>query len=114
MTHALPPVAIALFVSLNAVLLTGCSGEPSGSDIRKAVQTNAVQGAANMEQMSRGSSRNFMPQVHEVRKLGCKQENQAAWLCDVELDMTSPQGVRGRTPVSLRFVSGSDGWSVSR
>lgn len=52
--------------------------------------------------------------MHAARKLGCKPDAAAAFVCDVELDLTPPRGVRTRTNASLRFVQGSDGWAVAR
>ncbi|MBU2285794.1 MAG: hypothetical protein KKC79_19345 [Gammaproteobacteria bacterium] len=97
-----------------AVLIAACSGEPSASDIEKAVLANAAQGAAQMAQLSRGSSKGFMPQVHGVKKMGCRKETDAAYQCDVELDLTPPQGTRGKVPMGMRFVKGSDGWVAAR
>ena len=110
--HTHGPLASLLIAS--TWLLAGCSGEPGNADIEKALAIHAAQGTAQMEQLSRGSSQGFMPQVHAARKLGCKPDTVAAYVCDVELDLTPPRGVRTRTNASLRFVQGSDGWSVSR
>lgn len=103
-----------VLLAAGVALLAACGGEPSTSDIEKAVSTNASQGSAQIEQLSRGSSKSFMPQVHGVKKLGCRQETGAAYLCDIELDMTSPQGLRGKVPTSMRFIKGSEGWVASR
>lgn len=103
-----------LVLAAGAVLLAACSGEPSANDVEKAVFANAAQGSAQMEQLSRGSSKSFIPQVHSVKKLGCRQETDTAYLCDIELDMTSPQGVRGKVPTSMRFIKASEGWAASR
>lgn len=107
-------LGVTALVLSSAALLGGCSGEPSAGDLEKAVAANASQGAEQMERLSRGSSKSFMPQVHSVKKLGCRQETGAAWLCDVELDMTPPHGVRGKVPTSMRFTKGSEGWTASR
>lgn len=107
-------LAVTSLVLSSAALLGGCSGEPSAGDLEKAVAANASQGAEQMERLSRGSSKSFMPQVHNVKKLSCRQDTGAAWLCDIELDMTSPQGVRGKVPTAMRFIKGSEGWTASR
>lgn len=98
----------------NAWLVSGCSSKPNNTDIEKALVISAVQGSAQMEQISKGSSQAYLPQVHSARKLGCKPDTTAAYVCDVELDMTPPRGTRTRTSASMRFVHGSDGWSMSR
>lgn len=105
--------ALRILLAASVALLSACSGEPSSSDVEKAVSANAAQGSAQMEQLSRGSSKTFMPQVHGIKKLGCRAETGTAYVCDIELDMTS-QGVRGKVPTSMRFVKGSEGWAISR
>ena len=110
--NTLCPLAALLIASV--WLLAGCSGEPGNADIERALAVQAAQGTARMEQLSKGSSQAFMPAVHAARKLGCKPDTAAAFVCDVELDLTPPQGVRTRTNASLRFVQGSDGWAVAR
>ena len=110
--NTLCPLAALLIASV--WLLVGCSGEPGNADIERALAVQAAQGTARMEQLSKGSSQAFMPAVHAARKLGCKPDTAAAFVCDVELDLTPPRGVRTRTNASLRFVQGSDGWAVAR
>jgi outer membrane murein-binding lipoprotein Lpp len=110
--NTLCPLAALLIASV--WLLAGCSGEPGNADIERALAVQAAQGTARMEQLSKGSSQAFMPAVHAARKLGCKPDTAAAFVCDVELDLTPPRGVRTRTYASLRFVQGSDGWAFAR
>lgn len=110
--NTLCPLAALLIASV--WLLAGCSGEPGNADIERALTAHATQGTMQMEHLSRGSSQAFMPTVHAARKLGCKPDTVAAFVCDVELDLTPPRGVRTRTNASLRFVQGSDGWAVAR
>lgn len=105
--------ALCILLAAGTALLCACSGEPSGGDLEKAVSANFLQGSAQMERLSPGSSKTFIPQVHNVKKLGCRQESGASFSCDIELDMTS-RGVRGKVPTSMRFVKGSEGWAVSR
>ena len=105
--------AVWILLTTSTALLSACSGEPSSSDVEKAVSANASRGSAQMEQLSRGSSTTFMPQIHGVKKLGCRPETSAAYACDIEVDMTS-QGVRGKVPTSMRFIKGSEGWAASR
>ena len=105
--------ALRILLAASVALLSACSGEPSNSDVEKAISANASRGSAQMEQLSRGSSKTFMPQIHGVRKLGCRPETSAAYACDIEVDMTS-RGVRSKVPTSMRFIKGSEGWAASR
>lgn len=53
--------------------------------------------------------------VHDVQKLGCKsEETGGAFQCDVEVDSTSPAGLRAKRVSQLRLIKGSDGWTPTR
>jgi len=103
----------ALLIS-SVWLLSGCSGEPSNADIENALAVNAARDTSQMEQLSRGSSQALILQMHAARKLGCKPDTAAAYVCNVELVLPPPRGVRTRTNASLPLVQGPEGWSISR
>lgn len=53
--------------------------------------------------------------VNSVRKIGCKPTEQAdSYLCDVEMDLTVPNGGRRTRVVPVRFAKTDDGWKGSR
>ena len=93
------------------VMLTACSGEPSSADIDKVIRFSVKQATQQM-----GGFGGFDKiEVHEVQKLGCKSEGSgAAFQCDVEVDSTSPTGLRAKQVSQLRLVKGSDGWTPTR
>lgn len=53
--------------------------------------------------------------VNSVRKIGCKPADQAdTYLCDVEMDLTVPNGGRRTRIVPVRFAKTENGWKGSR
>ena len=98
-------------LTLLGAALTGCSGEPSSSDIDKTVRTYMEQSQAQLQSFS--GTKTSLGEIHDVKKLGCKSDTDVSWRCDVEIDLTQ-FGSRTKGPASFRFVKGSDGWSLGR
>ncbi len=93
----------------SAVLLAACSGEPSESDIRSAVdkniaETNKAMGDFGVKAESK---------VHELKKVGCKEDGKNAYKCDVDIDFEMPLVGRKKAVVPMRFVKASEGWVAS-
>lgn len=119
------PVVWVLFLS---VILSACSGEPSGADIEKAFSRQistayqaAVQAAAanprgmQAEMMKGVSEKDFKGQIHDLKKLACsKGETSVNYTCQVEIDMTLPLlGQRVKKMEQVKLIKGSDGWQVA-
>lgn len=109
--------ASSIFLALTAVLLSGCSGEPSSSDIEKLVETEVkpmleIQ-AKTMARSIPGRGAEFQAKLSDVNKIGCKADGEAAYACDVELVMETAEGDKSRI-VTMRLVKGSSGWVLSQ
>lgn len=87
-------------LAVAAVVLAGCSSEPSNAEDAKS---SASLGAAKPEAMGKLADGNpqaaemaksLQPKVHSVNKIGCKSDGDKAYKCDVELDMET--GLTGR------------------
>lgn len=89
--------------------LAGCSGEPSSSDIERAVRSNVEQ------PIQLAKKAGVVMEVHQVKKVACAAAQGAAGFnCDVELDMTVPPAGRSKGIRKVRFVKASDGWQVAQ
>lgn len=108
---------LALCIPL--LLLSGCLGEPSETDLRSAVEKSLHQESAALNKAGEalgeaGKTLTDMltgKELHGVRKIGCvSAQNAPGYVCDVELDMTVPVAGRSRETISARFVKGPDGW----
>lgn len=108
-------VIILSITFLLSFALTGCSGEPSISDIEKAIKATVDQ--ATQQAKSVGGSMisdDMLPKVYEVKKLGCAAAQDASgYNCDVEVDSSAPFIGRNKRVSKIRFVKGSDGWVIT-
>jgi len=96
-------------VLLAASALSGCSGEPSSTDIERAVRSNVEH--SNKQTKKAG----LVLEVHEVRKVACAAaQGSAGFNCDIELDATVPFAGRSKGVKQVRFVKASDGWQVAQ
>lgn len=94
--------------------LTACGSGPSESDIDRIVKASVAQERGAAERLAGRSGDGFFPTVHGVKKLGCKEASSSIYTCDVELDVTPPGGTRTKSPTTLRFAKGSNGWAAMR
>ena len=106
-------------VAVAAVVLAGCSSEPSNADIEKAVQASVQQSQEAMGKLAGGNpqaaemAKAFQAKVHSVNKIGCKSDGDKAYKCDVELDMETGLTGRKKQTVPVRMVKGSEGWTMA-
>lgn len=105
-----------IFAVAAVLPLVACGSGPSESDIATAVkksieaQNKQISSVGNMfGGAAQGMAESMKFDVPEVKKLGCKEDGENAYRCDVEL--TSKQG---KNVVAARFVKGSDGWAITR
>jgi hypothetical protein len=106
-----------LSASFALLALTACGGEPSESDIKTAFN-NQVQAETKAMQQFAGKAgadmaKSLMPEIKSVKKIGCKEDGEKAYKCDVEMEVTQ-SGTTNKGIVPMRFVKGSDGWMAAR
>ncbi len=70
-----------------------------------------------MEQIAGATGMNMFkgmtPEIKSVHKIGCKEDGEKAYKCDVELEVT--QGNKtGKNAAAIRFLKGSDGWIAQK
>ena len=90
--------------------LVGCGGAPSEGDIKSAWGKEVAKNAA----AASSSGVNFrmnLPETKVSNKIGCKEDGEKAYKCDVEMEVQ--QGAKTqKTPINMRLVKGSDGWTI--
>lgn len=106
------------FCVLSATLfLAACSGEPSEADIQAAVEKEMGSSAKTMEQIGGKQAadvvKGFLPEVKSVKKIGCKEDGDNAYKCDIEMEVTQ-LGITNKGISPIRFVKGSDGWVATK
>lgn len=104
---------------LSAGFLTACGGAPTDPQMNEAMalkmkqQEQATDKAWGKGSMS--SMQSMAGKVKGIRKVGCKEDGEKAYKCDVEMEMEMEflGGVGSKKmPVALRFLKGSEGWMV--
>ncbi len=104
---------LALILLAVSVMLVGCSGEPSESDIRSALDKDVAQSAATMKAMTGSSNLFGKTEIHSVKKIRCKEANDSSgFYCDFEIDITAPMVGRQKDVGKALFVKAKDGWTA--
>lgn len=94
--------------------LTGCGGAPSDSDIKTALDKAVLQQQKMMESVGGGQMKDMLKiEYTSVKKIGCKEDGEKAYLCDVEVVAKTVAGEQKETS-AIRLVNGSDGWVAAR
>lgn len=96
----------AFGTTILAAGLVGCGGAPSEGDIKSAWERQVTKDKASL-----GAYGAKMPETKVSNKIGCKEDGEKAYLCDVEMEVLQG-GVTQKAPVNMRLLKGSDGWAV--
>lgn len=100
--------------AFGCALLTACSGAPSESDIQGAVTQQMKAEHESLAKIGGAAlAKSMLPEVTSVKKVGCKEDGEKAYRCDVEVEVIR-RGQTSKGPAAFRLVKLSDGWSVSR
>ncbi|MCY4753568.1 hypothetical protein [Pelomonas aquatica] len=104
--------------------LAACSGAPSDGDIKAALLADQKRSEAQAEALAAGSgpaadmvrqlSAQSRVEVVSAHKLGCKEDGEKAYRCDVEVEVSRGGKTVKAPPASIRLVKGSDGWMAQR
>ena len=96
--------------------LAACGTGPSESDMNAAVKKSVDDSNKQIAAMGnmfggagRGMTDSMKTATPEVKKIGCKEDGDNAYRCDIEI--ISKQGTQA---TSARFVKGSEGWMITR
>lgn len=94
--------------------------EPSESDILALAERDVARANTPIveyhQRLGKGSvPPDMLVQLHAARKKGCQPANEPqAWQCEVQMDMTVPNGGFRSSTVLLRIARNGDGWAASR
>ena len=106
-----------LFATGALFVLAACGGAPSEADIQSALEKQMGADVKAMEKMGgqqgANMAKNFLPEIKSVKKIGCKEDGEKAYKCDVEMEVTQ-MGNTNKGIAPIRFVKGSDGWIASK
>lgn len=99
----------------STLLLTACGG-PSEADIKSALDKSTASTVESSKRLAGDLggklAEGVLPKVQKVHKIGCKEDGDNAYRCDVELESTQ-LGSSSKDVASLRLLKGSDGWILA-
>ena len=101
------------FPAIVILALAACGGAPSESEIATAFKKQADRDAADMRKVTGGMLSTVIPEIKDVKKIGCKEDGEKAWRCDVEIKVKQGQDER-TVPTAMRVVKTSEGWLIGR
>lgn len=114
---ALKKSAKLLLAMAGILALAACGGEPSEGDIKSVITKEMDAQGKAMSQFSgkqaADMAKGFMPEIKNVKKIGCKPDGDKAYKCDVEMEVTQ-MGATNKAITPIRFVKGSDGWVATK
>lgn len=96
------------FVCGASILVAACGGAPSDADLKAAVKKQM-----DADEKAAGMFADMMPKITVLNKIGCKEDGEKAYKCDLEVEVTQGKNVN-KGPAQLRFVKTSDGWQVTK
>jgi hypothetical protein len=116
---ALPPVALVLLLAAT-LAARAAAPEPTQAEIQALAEQDVVRANVPIVEYHKRLGKSTVPEdmlvrLDAVRKKACTPASgDDAWQCEVEMDMTVPNGgFRSRT-VMLRLVRSAAGWEASR
>lgn len=105
-------------IALGCVFLAACSGAPSEGDIRGALDRQIKTEQESLAKLGGAFGgtalvKSMIPAISGVKKVGCKEDGEKAYRCDVEVEVSRGDKT-SKGPAVLRLVKLSDGWSITR
>ena len=109
-----------VLILLPVVFLAACGGAPSESDIQASLQKLVDQQNSQLEKMAgsnsmaKGMTDGLKVSFKNVKKIGCKEDGEKAYICDVEAETAMGGSSAGKNVMPIRFVKGSEGWMATK
>lgn len=93
-------------------LLAACSGEPSESDMKSAVEKTFSGMNSELGGVGKLIGKDLSTKVTAFKKLACAEaKGTPGFSCDFQMTVDGPLGVKTEK-ASARFVKGDAGWTV--
>lgn len=99
-----------------AFLLTGCSSEPSDSDVVNAVKTAINDANAQSKKIAGGTAiaDSFRIEFISARKISCtKTETDAKYNCEVEIETKAPMAGQTKGIKTVPLIKDGSDWKVA-
>lgn len=97
-------------LAISVFALVGCSGEPSDSDVERAITEATDQAMAQLKE-SGVLSDNLVVTIHAIKKIGCAPaEGEAGYICDIESHVSTPMTGEVKGIEKYRLVEKDGSW----
>ena len=116
---ALPLIALVILLA-SAPAAWADTPEPTESDIQALAEQDVARANVPIVEYHKRLGKSAVPEdmlvrLNAVRKKACTPaDGEDAWQCEVEMDLTVPQGGFRSSTVMLRLVRNATGWEASR
>lgn len=102
----------SVIVLAACALLAACSGEPSDSDMKAAIEQTFGGMNEQLGGVGKLIGKDLSTKVKAFKKLGCAEaKGNPGFACDFEMTVDGPLGTKTEK-ASARFVKGDKGWAV--
>ncbi|KIL97375.1 hypothetical protein CCC_00436 [Paramagnetospirillum magnetotacticum MS-1] len=99
-------------VSSACLALAACSGEPSESDMKAAVEQAYGSVNAQLGGVGKLIGKDLSTKVKSFKKLACSEaKGNPGFACDFQMVVDGPLGEKTEN-ASARFVKGDKGWAI--
>src|SRR5215217_636005 len=101
-----------MFAAIPVVFLAACGGAPSDSDIQAALtkaadeQNKMFEGITGSNPAAKSMASGFKVTFTNARKIGCKEDGEKSYKCDVEVQASMGGAAPTKTVAPMRFVKG--------
>ena len=110
-------ISLSVLVTVSSLMLSACGGAPSEADMKTAINRETEAGIKTMEgfggKAGADMARSMYPELQSLHKIGCKEDGEKAYRCDVEVEVKQNNSLQKNT-AAIRFVKGSDGWLMTK
>jgi hypothetical protein len=116
---AFPPVALVLLLAA-ALAAHAAAPEPTQAEIQALAEQDVARANVPIIEYHKRLGKSAVPEdmlvrLNAVRKKACTPAGgDDAWQCEVEMEMTVPNGGFRSSTVMLRLVRSAAGWEASR
>lgn len=93
--------------------LTACSASPSDGELKLAIERKMKVDSEALERVVGKPGMPNTPEIKRVHKLGCKEDGDKAYKCDVELEVLQ-NGTFAKGTASMRFIKDNAGWLATK
>lgn len=114
------PFVVLVFLLSSALAARAAAPEPTQSEIQALTEQDVARANVPIVEYHKRLGKSVVPEdmlvrLDAVRKKACTPAGgEDAWQCEVEMDMTVPQGGFRSSTVMLRLVRSATGWEASR